>query len=88
MLYWTGGHPYLTQRFCQALAADSRAKGDAGADRLCEELFLSAAARENDNNLSSVGIGSSARTWIEAASWICTRKPATAGLCRTTKPIR
>src|SRR5207248_2999311 len=23
VLYWTGGHPYLTQRLCQAIAADT-----------------------------------------------------------------
>jgi WD40 repeat protein len=58
ILYWTGGHPYLTQRLCQALAADvsaenpkSKTQNPKSIDRLCEELFLSKRARENDDNL-------------------------------------
>ena len=50
VLYWTGGHPYLTQRLCQAVAEP--AVGDvAGVDRLCDALFLSRRARERDDNL-------------------------------------
>lgn len=51
VLYWTGGHPYLTQRLCQAVAEDSGIDSTAGVDRLCEELFLSSRARERDDNL-------------------------------------
>jgi WD40 repeat protein len=57
VLYWTGGHPYLTQRLCQAVAEalaasrDPRALTPALVDRLCEELFLSRGARERDDNL-------------------------------------
>src|SRR5256885_172887 len=51
ILYWTGGHPYLTQRLCQAVADDSQVMNHAGVDRLCESLFLSARARELDDNL-------------------------------------
>jgi WD40 repeat protein len=58
ILYWTGGHPYLTQRLCAAVA-DANAQGDPrchaahprAVDRLCEELFLSHRAREQDDNL-------------------------------------
>lgn len=51
ILYWTGGHPYLTQRLCQAVAKDeSISRGD-GVDRLCAELFFTRRARERDNNL-------------------------------------
>ena len=50
ILYWTGGHPYLTQRLCLAVA-----RSDAGSsrdvDRVCDELFLSRRARERDDNL-------------------------------------
>jgi WD40 repeat protein len=50
ILYWTGGHPYLTQRLCQA--ASEQAAGDADeVDRLCEELFFAPRAREQDDNL-------------------------------------
>ncbi|MBV9924202.1 MAG: AAA-like domain-containing protein [Acidobacteria bacterium] len=51
VLYWTGGHPYLTQRLCQAVAEDEGVDSTAGVDRLCEELFLSNRARERDDNL-------------------------------------
>lgn len=47
ILYWTGGHPYLTQRLCLACAKAERKDVDA----LCAELFLSARAREIDDNL-------------------------------------
>jgi WD40 repeat protein len=51
VLYWTGGHPYLTQRLCRAVAEDPGIYGPGGVDRLCGELFLSARARERDDNL-------------------------------------
>jgi WD40 repeat protein len=51
VLYWTGGHPYLTQRLCQAVAEDASISGSAGVDRLCERLFLSSRSRERDDNL-------------------------------------
>jgi WD40 repeat protein/tetratricopeptide (TPR) repeat protein len=51
VLYWTGGHPYLTQRLCQAVAEDARITDAAGVDRTCAELFLSPPARERDTNL-------------------------------------
>jgi WD40 repeat protein len=51
VLYWTGGHPYLTQRLCHAVANDFSVAGSDGVDRLCEALFLSPQARERDDNL-------------------------------------
>ncbi|HLV79534.1 MAG TPA: AAA-like domain-containing protein, partial [Chthonomonadaceae bacterium] len=56
VLYWTGGHPYLTQRLClavaEALLKDARPMPGAEiVDRLCETLFLEAGARERDDNL-------------------------------------
>jgi WD40 repeat protein len=51
ILHWTGGHPYLTQRLCQAAAADKSIRGAAEVDRLCEEVFTSQRARERDDNL-------------------------------------
>jgi hypothetical protein len=55
ILYWTNGHPYLTQRLFRAVA-EAAEVGDAGqeevlVDRLCHELFLSGRARESDDNL-------------------------------------
>src|SRR5262249_15431824 len=58
ILYWTGGHPYLTQRLCRALAEtltpDTQHLTPALVDRLCEELFLTRKARETDDNLTFV----------------------------------
>ncbi len=50
VLYWTGGHPYLTQRLCQAVVEDG-AETPSGVDQVCRELFLSNRARERDDNL-------------------------------------
>jgi WD40 repeat protein len=54
VLYWTGGHPYLTQRLCLAVSEDGKVRGPGGVDRVCERLFLSAEARDRDDNLLSV----------------------------------
>jgi tetratricopeptide (TPR) repeat protein len=51
ILYWTGGHPYLTQRLCLAVAQNEEIKNTAGVDRTCEAMFLSTRARESDDNL-------------------------------------
>ena len=50
VLYWTGGHPYLTQRLCLAVA-QSEAGSTREVDHICDELFLSRRARERDDNL-------------------------------------
>ncbi len=51
ILHWTGGHPYLTQRLCRAVADDPSVQSVGAVDRLCEALFLSHSAREKDDNL-------------------------------------
>jgi AAA-like domain/PEGA domain len=51
IIYWTGGHPYLSQRLCQAVAQHGETRNPADVDRLCEQLFLSNRARERDDNL-------------------------------------
>jgi hypothetical protein len=51
VLYWTGGHPYLTQRLCRAVTLAVSTMGAGGVDRLCGELFFSTSAREEDDNL-------------------------------------
>ncbi len=53
VLYWTGGHPYLTQRLCLA-AAETDAKTPTQVDSLCDELFLAHKAKETDDNLTFV----------------------------------
>jgi hypothetical protein len=54
--YWTGGHPYLTQRLCRAVADAAKDRrwhvgSEELVDQLCAELFLSTHARERDDNL-------------------------------------
>ncbi|MBI4664597.1 MAG: AAA-like domain-containing protein [Verrucomicrobia bacterium] len=59
ILHWTNGHPYLTQRLCRAVWEERARCGSEHApsaawpciDELCERLFLSARAREQDDNL-------------------------------------
>lgn len=51
VLWWTNGHPYLTQRLCAAVAADPKVTSPKDVDRVCDDLFLSARARESDDNL-------------------------------------
>lgn len=66
VLFWTGGHPYLTQRLCRALAealyGSSVAEGSGrpippvlpsvrAVDHLAQKLFLSRQARDRDDNL-------------------------------------
>jgi WD40 repeat protein len=51
ILYWTGGHPYLTQNLCKAVADDAGVTVPADVDRVCHRVFLSNNARLNDRNL-------------------------------------
>lgn len=56
ILHWTHGHPYLTQRLCRAAvdrtnATEANLTLSQKIDVLCERLFLSARAREQDDNL-------------------------------------
>lgn len=58
ILHWTGGHPYLTQRLCRAVA-EANVPGSQlqsivrppQVDALCTHLFLTERAREQDDNL-------------------------------------
>jgi hypothetical protein len=55
VMYWTHGHPFLTQQLFSELSRRGRdcgpATGPVCVDRLCDELFLSARARESNDNL-------------------------------------
>lgn len=51
ILYWTGGHPYLTQKVCQLISTDGSVKTEQSVDSLCEELFFSSQSKEKDDNL-------------------------------------
>jgi YD repeat-containing protein len=54
ILYWTGGHPYLTQRLCRAVAEDGGVTSPRGVDRVCEGLFFSVRAQDQEHNLKFV----------------------------------
>jgi hypothetical protein len=53
VLYWTGGHPYLTQRLCRAVAG-AAARSDREVDAVCRATFLDRAAGETDANMAFV----------------------------------
>ena len=54
-LYWTNGHPYMTQRLCRAIAEETDVVTTPSAvDAICERLFLSKQAQETDDNLAFV----------------------------------
>ncbi len=50
VLAWTGGHPYLTQKLCAAVAERSDGRlTEGGVDGLVERLFLGEEARKESN---------------------------------------
>jgi tetratricopeptide (TPR) repeat protein len=51
IIYWTGGHPYLTQSLCEAVSEDPNVATVKDVDRVCKSLFLSNNARISDKNL-------------------------------------
>lgn len=53
-LGWTGGHPYLTQRLCAALAQTAHPLQASDVERACRELFLHPQAHNTDDNLAFV----------------------------------
>lgn len=53
-LFWTSGHPYMTQRLCRAIAEEPNITAPRQVDALCERLFLTKQARDTDDNLAFV----------------------------------
>jgi WD40 repeat protein len=51
ILYWTGGHPCLTQRLCHAVAESSDTAQPEEVDRICRQRFLSKGAERKEDNL-------------------------------------
>lgn len=51
VMFWTAGHPYLTQRLCQGVAEDATVRAASDVDRVCREVFFSPEAREQNDNL-------------------------------------
>lgn len=62
ILHWTGGQPFLTQRFCRSVQEHNdrttvpgrRIHTATSVDALCKELFFSHRSRETDDNLHFV----------------------------------
>lgn len=50
-LYWTGGHPYLTQQLCSMIEEKEETRSVEDVDRLCADQFLCPRALKQDNNL-------------------------------------
>jgi len=53
IIYWTSGHPYLTQRLCEMVAENGAIKS-AEVDRIVAQIFLSDEAQTNEPNLHDV----------------------------------
>jgi WD40 repeat protein len=51
ILYWTNGHPYLTQRLCLAVTSGKGGGPLAFVDGCCEEIFFGRSAIEREDNL-------------------------------------
>src|SRR5205807_4522742 len=51
VLYWTGGHPYLTQKLPRTLSECGSALDDSAVDEACWRLFLEARDRDIDSSL-------------------------------------
>jgi len=59
VLFWTGGHPYLTQKLCRSVAEGRlEACADKDIDPVVEKQFLSSQASHDDSNLNFV------RDWL------------------------
>src|SRR3569833_3131589 len=56
ILFWTGGHPYLTQRLCRALEDGSEKPSQRLVDERCSQLFFATNAEQRDDNLSFVRV--------------------------------
>jgi len=54
VLHWTGGHPYLTQQLCQAVALAEEVHTEPHVDAVCARLFFSRLMWEENSNLSFV----------------------------------
>ena len=54
IFHWTGGHPYLSQRLCQAVSASTHVSSAQDVDAACEGLFFAEQAQTREGNLEFV----------------------------------
>lgn len=55
IMYWTGGHPYLTQKLCQAVARNAtRVASDEAVDRLVAARFLARNVATTESSMTRV----------------------------------
>ena len=52
-LHWSEGHPYLTQKICEAIAKDATAKTPAAVDKIVDRLFTGKMP-EDDRHLNTI----------------------------------
>ena len=72
ILYWTGGHPYLTQKLCQAVARNAgRIESDEAVDRLVAARFFARNAITSETSMSRVldGLDRAGRLARPALRW-------------------
>jgi hypothetical protein len=55
ILYWTHGHPFLTQSLASTAVSRGDVKSSADVDRLVADLLFQAKSRETNINLADVG---------------------------------
>jgi WD40 repeat protein len=55
VVHWTSGHPYLTQRLCEAVATTPSVSGKSSVDRIVSRIFLTDDAQISEPNLHDVG---------------------------------
>lgn len=54
VIHWTNGHPYITQKICEAISMNPSVRTRHDIDILCSRMFLSQQARETEANLVPV----------------------------------
>src|SRR5262249_2668475 len=88
VLYWTGGHPYMTQRLCQAIAEDSSVAGPAAVDRHCTALFLTPQARTQETTYALSANACSVARRTAPVPWTYMPACSAASACVTTTLTR
>lgn len=54
ILYWTGGHPYLTQRLCKVISENSSLNSASDVDHACANHFFAKATGEREVHLVNI----------------------------------
>jgi AAA-like domain len=87
IIYWTGGHPYLTQRLCQAVAQEEQSAIHLPWTAFARNSFSPIAPAIETTTCSSCANGCCAARWTLRVYSRFTRGFSTARRFATTKPI-